>query len=192
MIELNMDEIDPKKDARDRANAARRARRAANPEKAAADRERQRLRDLATPGRLEARRARNAAYMRERSEVTKEQRKIYNAENSARAVARVAAWRLQNPGRFAAQRQNSRARSLGVAGSLSPTIVDQLLERQEGLCACCGEPLRGAYEVDHVLPFSRGGLNVDENVQLLTQRCNLQKGSKTMAEFIAWKMKNHK
>ena len=37
--------------------------------------------------------------------------------------------------------------------------------------------------IDHILPLSRGGENVDDNAQLLCPYCNLSKGSKTMEEW---------
>lgn len=37
--------------------------------------------------------------------------------------------------------------------------------------------------LDHVIPISRGGMNIDDNVQLLCPTCNLSKGAKTMEEW---------
>lgn len=174
---------------RDRANAVRRARRAANPEKEAAARAKQRELDKQVPGRLEDRRAKNAEYMRAKSASTEAQRQEYNSANSAHIVAKVATWRKSNPARFAVQQHNARARNAGIEGSLSTWAVQRAHDAQAGKCACCGKLFDGVYQVDHIIPLARGGTNVDSNIQLLTPECNRQKGTKTMEEFTLWKLK---
>lgn len=48
-------------------------------------------------------------------------------------------------------------------------------------CAACGSPDK--LVIDHVIPVSRGGLDVRENLQALCLQCNVEKGTKTMEEF---------
>lgn len=52
-------------------------------------------------------------------------------------------------------------------------------------CQNCGaseseQPL----EIDHVIPFSKGGANHRSNYQVLCKPCNLSKGSKTFEEWL--------
>ena len=52
-------------------------------------------------------------------------------------------------------------------------------ERQKGICPLCKEHF--AYEEmdgDHVVPWSRGGRTVPENLQMLCRRCNQAKGGR--------------
>lgn len=53
----------------------------------------------------------------------------------------------------------------------------RLRVHQNFRCACCGVPLLGKYEVDHIHPIAKGGedLNHPNNLQLLTKKCNGQK-----------------
>ena len=61
-----------------------------------------------------------------------------------------------------------------------------LFGRQEGLCAGCRSefPYR-AFEVDHVIPQSRGGTDHIDNLQLLCSFCNRTKGNRTMEYLMA-------
>lgn len=46
-------------------------------------------------------------------------------------------------------------------------------ERQNGLCAKCGEHFEFEdMQGDHIVPWSRGGRTVDENLQMLCRKCN--------------------
>lgn len=51
----------------------------------------------------------------------------------------------------------------------------------EGRCRACGTDRQ--LEVDHILPWSRGGTNSFENLQALCGNCNRNKGAKTMDEW---------
>ena len=61
-----------------------------------------------------------------------------------------------------------------------------LFGQQEGLCAGCRSefPFR-AFEVDHVIPQSRGGTDHIDNLQLLCSSCNRIKGNRSMEYLMA-------
>ena len=59
------------------------------------------------------------------------------------------------------------------------TIV---LLRDEGTCTYCGTTRHP--HVDHVIPISRGGTNMFENLTTACGRCNQSKGSKLLAEWM--------
>lgn len=65
-------------------------------------------------------------------------------------------------------------------GRLSPGIVGMLFAKQGGICPACGLLLNKDFHIDHKVPLSKGGLNVDTNVQLLHAVCNMKKGSKLL------------
>lgn len=59
-----------------------------------------------------------------------------------------------------------------------------LYDRQEGLCALCGETIDlkriedgGYVHMDHILSHSRSGKTSPENVQLCHMECNQKKGA---------------
>jgi 5-methylcytosine-specific restriction endonuclease McrA len=93
----------------------------------------------------------------------------------------------QNPLTVRALRANRRAKENGAQGKFNRRTIENLYVKQEGKCACCGVVLYGVFEVDHIIPLSRGGSNCPSNLQLLTPFCNQSKGSKTMEEYLKWK-----
>jgi len=67
----------------------------------------------------------------------------------------------------------------------SPNLSEKLFVLQKGICACgCQQPLGRDYHLDHRMPLALGGTNTDDNVQLLTKLCNLQKGKKHPIDFM--------
>lgn len=145
---------------RARRNAYWRAKRAANPAK-----------NRAT---VKAWAAANATRKRARDESWRE-----NNPERMRAVRK--AWKERNRHRLRVHRATRRARTR-AGGKLSANIIPRLLTQQGGCCAACAQALV-AYHLDHVIPLARGGLNTDENVQLLCPSCNADKGALMPEEF---------
>lgn len=48
--------------------------------------------------------------------------------------------------------------------------------RDEGKCVRCGSNEK--LHFDHVIPVSKGGGNTEDNIQVLCERCNLQKSDR--------------
>jgi 5-methylcytosine-specific restriction endonuclease McrA len=104
--------------------------------------------------------------------------------NPERRKATQAAYLQNNKARHLANIHNRRARKQAAGGELSKGLADRLYFLQKGKCACCGKPLGGKYELDHIIPLARGGSNTDDNIQLLTPKCNRQKGAKDPVQFM--------
>ena len=73
----------------------------------------------------------------------------------------------------------------------SKNIKRVLHERQKGRCTGkCGPDGKGRildldlFEVDHIVPRSQGGVDFDDNLQLLCPTCNRKKGSRTMSYLL--------
>ena len=67
---------------------------------------------------------------------------------------------------------------------VSDVLRYRVLMESGGRCALCGatkneRPL----DVDHILPRSKGGKNVYENLQVLCSKCNRSKGNKDETDF---------
>lgn len=53
----------------------------------------------------------------------------------------------------------------------------------EGCCTYCGEK-SGPFEIDHIVPWSRGGSHSRENLALSCVPCNRSKGARTPEEWM--------
>ena len=58
-----------------------------------------------------------------------------------------------------------------------------VLDRDGEVCVYCGDT-EGPFHIDHVHPWSRGGLHTMANLAVACATCNLAKGAKTVAEFM--------
>jgi 5-methylcytosine-specific restriction endonuclease McrA len=109
----------------------------------------------------------------------------YRAAKNEEIRQKRKAQRQQDPSIERIKAATRKALKLGNGGTLSKNIVQLLLAKQEGLCACCQQPLNGSFHLDHIMPLSLGGRNDDKNVQLLLPRCNLQKFVSPPEKFMA-------
>lgn len=121
---------------------------------------------------------RHASNYKERSEKLR----AWYKDNSEKAKANSRAWKLDNPEANRIIHQNRRSRSNG--GALSKGLINQLFKLQRGKCPCCSKPLGDDYHLDHKMPLALGGLNTDDNMQLLRAVCNMQKHSKHPIDFM--------
>ncbi len=65
-------------------------------------------------------------------------------------------------------------------------IKDRLFKEQKGICNGCKEKFNIVnFEIDHIMPRSKGGGDYYENFQLLCGNCNRVKGNRPMEELIA-------
>jgi len=119
----------------------------------------------------EAKRATNAAYRAKNQEKINERRKEKRAADPS-------------------IERNKSAKRRSANGKLPSNIIELLLEKQNGMCACCGLPLSGSFHLDHIMPLARGGSNTEDNVHLLLPKCNQQKYTLTFEEFLRARRKN--
>jgi DNA modification methylase len=69
------------------------------------------------------------------------------------------------------------------------SVKERLFKQQDGNCNACGVEMRIVdFEVDHVIPKSKGGGDYYENYQLICGNCNRIKGNRPM-EYLRIKIK---
>lgn len=102
-------------------------------------------------------------------------------------------WRLNNPERYRAslrrhyaghvseyvaraRRRNAHIRAIGMlAGNHTEQEWQNLLAKHNGQCVACGTTER--ISRDHIVPLSKGGNDLIENIQPLCMPCNRRKGN---------------
>lgn len=112
----------------------------------------------------------------------------WQRENPDRVKLRNMKWQQQNANAVRSFTRNYRAKKRAAAGTHNAKDIEIIYRKQDNLCACgCGVSLADGFDVDHIIPVSRGGSNWPSNLQLLTPRCNKSKNARTMEEWIAGK-----
>ncbi|TYC88534.1 DEAD/DEAH box helicase [Acetobacterium wieringae] len=74
--------------------------------------------------------------------------------------------------------QEMRKSYLNEAKSISDTVYKRYADENGGYyCASCGKKskYKGVFQIDHILPMSKGGLTKLDNLQLLCRTCNMKK-----------------
>ncbi len=122
-------------------------------------------------------------YASNREKFADRQREHY-AINPDKFAERSSKWEQDNREKRKVIMQNRRARIKGNGGKLSNDIIETLLVRQNSKCGCCNKSLKNGYHLDHIMPIALGGKNSDDNVQLLTPKCNLSKGAKHPIDYM--------
>lgn len=117
----------------------------------------------------------------ERATAARERRR----QNVEVARARLKAWQQANPDIMRAGTIRRRARQAGAEGSHTAADVAALLAAQRGGCGYCGVSIRKGYEVDHIIPLSKGGSNWPRNLILACAPCNRRKGASDPLVFAA-------
>lgn len=125
-----------------------------------------------------------AAYLARNKESIRAKRAEYSILNKVALNAKSAEWRRANPEKTRIQQHNRRARVRGAVGRLSKNLFERLYVLQRGKCACCGADLGKDCHMDHIVPLSKGGANVDSNMQLLTLVCNIRKHARDPIEYM--------
>lgn len=128
------------------------------------------------------------SYDRERAKTEKRQelqRRIAR-ENSAKKVEAVRAWAAANPDKAKRNRKNveGRRRARLRSQPFEPIDLLDVYRSNDGLCGICNKPVaEDAFELDHIVPISKGGGHVRENVQPAHRSCNRRKGARTDVEI---------
>lgn len=147
-----------------------------NPEKV---REHKRGWKKRNPDRVAAQHRKDAKLLYQRNRV--EIRAKVNAYRAAN-VEKIRAWWTSPHGRMVrrlnTQRRNARVKALPA--TLTEAQWATMVAAYDGLCAYCPKPWE---EIDHVVPVSRGGGLVADNVLPACGACNVSKHNRAFEEF---------
>lgn len=94
--------------------------------------------------------------------------------------ARLEKHRRENPERFRLQRVLSSQRRRARLASVPQEEIDRdtLYERDGGVCGICGKEVgRDEISIDHIVPLSKGGPHLMDNLQIAHLNCNKARGN---------------
>jgi 5-methylcytosine-specific restriction endonuclease McrA len=113
-----------------------------------------------------------------------EKARRYYLNNKEKVLFEKKLWKNKNKSLVKIYRQNYRIKKLINGGKISKGLEERLFKLQRGKCPCCNLPLGNNYHLDHIVPISRGGENIDSNIQLLRSTCNQQKHAKDPIDYM--------
>jgi 5-methylcytosine-specific restriction endonuclease McrA len=116
-------------------------------------------------------------------------------EHHAKDAERERIRRLTTPGYYrtdeyranrAASSHRRRAAKAEAPGDFTVEEFAALCEAHEYRCVYCG--CDGKMTADHAIPLSRGGSNYISNIVPACKSCNSSKGTRTVEEFLSWRV----
>jgi 5-methylcytosine-specific restriction endonuclease McrA len=131
--------------------------------------------------------ARKINYQLNRTKIRKNQSEHY-FRNKQYYKIKSAKYRVNNK---SAINLRNRKRQLKLIGkNISQKQIDKLLEQHNYKCFYCKIELTGInLHLDHKNPLSRGGEHNIDNLVPACKTCNLRKGTKTVEEFLKYRIK---
>ena len=129
------------------------------------------------------------SWNKENSERRKEIANEYYDRNKEKYASkrgeRFAAWYYKDHDRT---KQNKRVKQANrknkILGSFTVEEVSVIRKLQQDKCACCSKKLNNGGHIDHIIPVSKGGLNIAKNLQLMCAFCNISKKDKDPIDFM--------
>ena len=137
----------------------------------------------------EAKRASARAYHAAHREELRAYQRAYYAAHTEDACAWARAYRRTEKGRQVGREGSRKRRALKrQTAQIAPDSVltqqqwAEIIRLSKGKCYWCGKKV-GEITQDHVIPLSKGGLHVAENVVASCLSCNCSKGAKIVTLF---------
>ncbi len=133
----------------------------------------------------EQERLRAAKWRKEHPEKVREldRQKYLNAKASIKEYNRK--YRNENREAVSIWQRNRQARKRAGSGKVTRKFILDLFVVQGGICLMCkADFAETGYQIDHIVPLSKGGEHANWNVQLLCPTCNKRKSARTMEEFM--------
>lgn len=118
-----------------------------------------------------------AVRRRERLEATAEERRV-------RRLARIREWRRNHPEKVERYRRYNQTRKARLLGAFVEKVDRfRVYDQWSGICGICALHVsRERFDVDHIIPLSRGGEHSYANCQPAHPTCNTRKHNRLPAE----------
>lgn len=136
-------------------------------------------------GNAEARKAAAKAWRIANPEAAKAATTAWRADNPERVRGFAQAWCEANPEKRKANRTATRHRRRSQkAGGMTGAEQYDWANSQAKVCFWCDKACPDKFHVDHILPLSKGGQHVANNLVISCPSCNCRKGAKLPEDFL--------
>jgi 5-methylcytosine-specific restriction endonuclease McrA len=154
------------------------------------DRIKQRSREWYEANRQKAL-ARAADYRKRNTEQVQQRKRQEYLRHRDKRKAKVKEWAANNPAKVQANRARHQALLVNAPGHFTPADLKEQHRKQAGLCFYCHAELHKLGSVDHVIPLSKRGTNLPENIDLACWPCNNRKGDMMPDQFLKYLQSIH-
>lgn len=91
---------------------------------------------------------------------------------------------IRNGGWVSKRQSNAKRRAQKRITTIGPISFEEIIQRDKQRCYLCGDHIEtGDIEFDHVIPLSRGGPHIKENIKVTHSWCNQKKRDKYVSEL---------
>jgi 5-methylcytosine-specific restriction endonuclease McrA len=123
--------------------------------------------------------AQSNAWRKEHPEQRRTTLQLWRDANKEKHSEQRKSRRKAKPHVYRAHAENRRARKMAAGGSYTADQIERLFLLQRQKCVGCGVSIKQYFEVDHIVPLTKGGSSDISNIQLLCKRCNRWKHAKS-------------
>lgn len=109
-----------------------------------------------------------------------ERNKAYHKKNVLDRQEYLSNWRKNNKDKVKQYSHNRRARENNAEGKLTAKFINTLMTSHPYCEYCNGT---NSLSIEHIVPLSRGGSNLPDNITVSCKSCNSSKGSKLLSEW---------
>jgi len=122
-------------------------------------------------------------YYRNNKESVQKYKRLYLIKNNDKQKAKNKKFRILFPERYRAYANNYTLRKKNAMGNFSNNDIKNKLIKQNNKCYWCNCKLDNKYQIDHIVPLSKGGTNYLENIAITCISCNASKSDKMPDEW---------
>ena len=111
-------------------------------------------------------------------------KKEYDDKNRDQSRKKSLEYYRNNRERYRDNSRRYRIRKYQLGGKFTHKQLDELYKSQKGLCKYCGVFVGLAFDLDHIVPLSKGGTSAIENMAITCGKCNRSKRNNTSARMV--------